>query len=155
VLACIADVSGDAVPELLVTASYPELDRVLMLSGRDGTELRQHVGDSYASYGETLCAFGDLNGDGAADYLIGAPAYREGRGRVDVHSGRDGTLLARVEGTGPNDMFGAAVCRLADVDGDGVDDLAVGAPRYERGRIEDVQRWGSVFIFSGRIRSGG
>ena len=86
------------------------------------------------NFGERLDA-GDLDGDGTADLLVGAEAYNDGtssygKGRSYVYLGpitstptADGTLT----GAALNDYLGSAVAVLPDTDGDGNDDIAVGA----------------------------
>jgi len=79
----------------------------------------------------------DLDGDGARDLLVGDPGVQVGLwganlgrpGRVRAHSGVDGTLLRTWDGEEVGDGYGIALAPLADVDGDRVPDLAIGAPR--------------------------
>jgi hypothetical protein len=49
-------------------------------------------------------------------------------GVVHVLSGADGALLWSAGGSAPGDLLGASVAGLGDVDGDGYDDVAAGAP---------------------------
>ena len=60
--------------------------------------------------------------------VVGAPSYDEGRGRVLIWSGYD-TLLASegVYGEARGDAAGAALA-AGDLDGDGLDELYIGAP---------------------------
>jgi len=60
----------------------------------------------------------------------GRPAVNAGAGAVAVVSGRDGALLWLREGRAAGDRFGWSVARLADRDGDGVDELLIGAPGF-------------------------
>jgi hypothetical protein len=78
---------------------------------------------------------------GAPDATLGAD-----QGSVAVHSGQDGSLLHRVDAPVPMALFGHAVDGGADVDGDGHDDFAVGAPLADYAG----QDAGSVFLYSGR-----
>lgn len=77
---------------------------------------------------------GDLDGDGFDDLAVGRPCWSEGaedRGRVDLFAGNsEGTLTAAGSfvGTLPGDALGAAISGAGDVDGDGRDDLLLGAP---------------------------
>ena len=92
---------------------------------------------------------GDVDGDGHADLALGfpfaGPSTAAWRGEVEIVSGRDGVVLRTLTGANAGDRFGSALVALRDVDGDGVPDLAVGAP-YDDGAGLDA---GSVTIWSG------
>src|SRR5262249_35091838 len=72
----------------------------------------------------------DWDGDGVDAHAIGAPADGTAgvfAGAVRVYSAKSGSLITTIYGAAPNDEFGKNVVRVPDLDGDGVDDLAVGA----------------------------
>ncbi len=83
-----------------------------------------------------LAALGDVNGDGLGDYALGAmkQAYciGFGPGYVRVHSGRDGSVLYRVDGTDgeQGDAYGDTISSIGDIDGDDRPDWAAGAWRW-------------------------
>jgi hypothetical protein len=90
-------------------------------------------------FGHAIEVLGDIDGDGRADFAVGAPnghqtpVYGDNRGYVMVYSSAfqpngPATLLYRIDGELLNSYFGAAICRIGDVNGDGVQDFAVGAP---------------------------
>jgi hypothetical protein len=78
-----------------------------------------------------VSAVGDVNGDGTVDVYAsdwnsdanGIP----GAGRIYVHSGADGTRLHELAGDAPGIGFGIGTAEAGDVDGDGCDDLLIGA----------------------------
>jgi hypothetical protein len=84
-------------------------------------------GDTFGWVSERL---GDLDGDGAAEFIVGAPTHAGGgpsAGKAYVYSGRDGHLLNSISGTA-QDRLGYAVSSAGDANGDGIPDYAVGAP---------------------------
>lgn len=92
--------------------------------------------------GRSVAAAGDVNGDGRDDVLIGAPGVGTGcpdvRGAsyvvygssspVDVDLANLGAAGFRVAGAAAGDCSGYAVGAAGDVNGDGRDDIAIGAP---------------------------
>jgi len=99
-----------------------------------------------AQFGAALAGGGDVNFDGYYDILIGAPQYshgqtREGRAYVFLGSatGIRSVPIWTVESNVAEAQLGAAVA-FADVDGDFLNDVVVGAPFYsgtfeEEGRV--------------------
>ncbi len=90
--------------------------------------------------GISVAGVGDLNADGYADVLIGA--YREGIGRTGGGAAYlvlgpvsgDVSLAdaaAKLDSEGLDDQAGYSVASAGDVDGDGLDDLLVGAYRAD------------------------
>ncbi len=116
---------------------------VRVLSGRNGAILHEFRGDSSAEtlFGASLAPAGDVDGDGHGDIIVGSPNPDPTApifGSVYVYSGADGTLLHRFEEASFNGDFGRAVAGVGDVDGDGSDDLVIGAPlaAFTRGVVE-------------------
>jgi hypothetical protein len=107
-----------------------------------------------AEFGFAVAGNGDVNGDGFADILIGAPHatlvnYRAGAAYL-YYGGRGGLAQAPTWASGgrqSGESFGGAVAVAGDLNGDGYDDLAVGAYRYKN----DVSTpdAGAVFVFYG------
>jgi FG-GAP repeat len=104
-----------------------------------------------AAYFGRSIAMGDVNGDGKEDVAVGAGSEdvgdNIGQGRAYVFSGADGTLLFTLDSPNPQAgaWFGDAVA-AGDVNGDGKDDIVVGAPEEE---VDGTHDQGRVYIFSG------
>jgi hypothetical protein len=105
------DVDRDGVPD--VVAGAPGKGMAIVLSGRDGREIRRMQGDSTeGNFGGAVAGAGDVDGDGYADVMVGASAANTGQrgaGRVVVFSGKSGARLLTLEGEHEGDGFGAAV----------------------------------------------
>lgn len=102
------DVNVDGVPDVVVGA--PGIDRAFVYSGDDGALLLTLAGDddTAQSFGGSVASAGDIDGDGAADLLVGASAAAEGTGRVYAFSGR-GERLMTWTGEEAGDALGSVV----------------------------------------------
>ena len=92
---------------------------------------------------------GDWDGDGINDVAIGAirdSTVQYLAGAVRVHSGKDGSVLAQYFGDRAIEYFGGVLARTPDLDGDGIDDLAVTAIYADY----SGPYTGSVFLYAGR-----
>ncbi|MFA7000564.1 MAG: FG-GAP-like repeat-containing protein [Candidatus Omnitrophota bacterium] len=87
--------------------------------------------------GFSVSTAGDVNNDGYADVIVGAYGYSDSRGKVYVFHGSAGGITGEPaspawSSTGENasDMFGYSVASAGDVNGDGCDDVIIGAYGY-------------------------
>lgn len=96
------------------------------------------IGDQVdARLGSAVSGLGDLNKDGYADLIVGAPYYDEGafsnNGKVYLFSGSADGLQTEAGWTASGDinaaLFGYSASSAGDVNGDGWVDVIVGAPR--------------------------
>ena len=133
----LGDVDGDTVPDYAVGAPGASFDpfasdhlgRVEVWSGATNTLLYEVFGEEAdADFGAALASLGDVTGDGIEDFIVGAPQRNAGMGAAYAFSGVDGSQLYSVMGTEPDALLGTTVGLLGDTDGDGHDDLALGAP---------------------------
>lgn len=147
--AAIGDLNGDGTVDLAVSdPSYRSggtllgSGMVFLVSGADGTTLRTYEADPAQSqyFGLSLAAL-HADGDGIPDLAIGAPGHAAAAGAVRIYSGATGSLLSTVIGTAVS-QYGTSLANAGDQDGDGLDDLFVGAPNANSAR-------GSVTVQSG------
>jgi hypothetical protein len=89
---------------------------------------------------------GDVDGDGTPDVYSSDWQGCGSAGRVFVHSGASGELLHDLRGEQPGDGFGIGTAEAGDVDGDGCDDLVIGAWQSRAG----APAGGRTYLFSGR-----
>jgi hypothetical protein len=84
-------------------------------------------------FGWDIASAGDINNNGITDIMIGAPGVGNDKGRVYIFYGENlidesakGADLV-LNGTSDNYQFGNSLNCLGDVNGDNIDDIAVGA----------------------------
>lgn len=137
----IGDTNGDGIPD--VAASGPSGSGVAYIySGRDG-QILQTFQSARADelFGNHISGIGDVDGDGHADLIIGAPG-KDGEsvntGHAYIYSGKDGRLLFTLAGERLGDAFGSAVAGYSK----GKDHyLVVGAP------LAGPDRHGRVYLY--------
>ena len=148
------DINGDGFDDFIVGAYGDDKNGAFsgsasIWSGLDGSILYTFYGDSAGdNFGEDVAAAGDVNGDGYADVMVGAPysdANGENSGLVRVFSGFDGSILYTFIGDEPGERFGASLDGAGDVNDDGYADVIVGAKSNDNGG----ENAGLARIFSG------
>src|SRR5262249_22249764 len=130
------DVDGDGFADVIIGAPGAELaptpGSASVLSGVDGTVLRSFLGLANGDgFGSAVSGAGDVDGDGVPDLIVGAPnafGAVANAGRATVFSGRTSAVLYDFLGDAAGDRFGWSVSGAGDVNGDGYDDVIVGAP---------------------------
>jgi hypothetical protein len=107
-----------------------------------------------AQMGTAAAAAGDINGDGYADVIVGAPYYSHGEsheGAVFVYYGSapygiNPNYYTLLEKNVADGHFGEYLAGGGDVNGDGFDDVVVGAP-YNAGTFSNDT--GKVYVYYG------
>ncbi|MBI3817523.1 MAG: FG-GAP repeat protein [Planctomycetes bacterium] len=150
--AILGDVNGDGVTDILVGApgSGQSAGSARVISGKDGSVLYTYSGQVINDhFGSSVAGLGDCNGDGIADFAIGAPFNSLASplsGRIYVYSGSGGSLLFRRSGDS-GQRFGAALAAAGDVNRDYYNDIVVGAPGDPTN--PNTTDPGHVYIYSG------
>lgn len=150
--ASIADITGDGLGDLVVVrgARSDDSKRLDLVCGARGLGVRTLWRPASGYRLRELCAGPDLDGDGHSEVLVSC-ASLDRRWRVELVSTRDGAVQRSWENASETERLGASLAFLGDLDGDGVDEIALGAPRevnddeLERGVLES----GTVLVHSG------
>jgi tetratricopeptide (TPR) repeat protein len=115
-LEAAGDTNGDGIPD--VVASAPGGAYVNVYSGRDGRALRTFKAENASDdFGRHVEGVGDVNRDGYDDILVGAPnnsAAGDKAGRAYLYSGKNGSILLKLNGERAGDNFGSAVAGFSD-----------------------------------------
>jgi hypothetical protein len=142
-VAGLRDINGDGKPDFAVgaPATTSQTGAVYVYSGANFAVLFPLTGNTAGDrFGAAVASAGDVDGDGTPDVLVGATGAG-GTGKAYVYSGRSGALLRTMSGETSGDLFGSTVLS-ADLNGDGIPDLLVGAPGALSGT-------GKVYAYSG------
>jgi len=162
------DVNGDGYDDFIISAyffsgTYYQGGRAFLYlgsaSGPASTPAWTAEGDQdYGHFGEFLASAGDVNGDGYDDVIIGAPEFNNGlanEGRATLYHGSASGLNASASwatyGNQYAAAFGNSVNSAGDVNGDGYDDVVVGALGFNDETDPDNVKLsvGQAFLFLG------
>ena len=118
-------------------------------------------------FGHAIAAIGDLDGNGVDELAVGSPfdgdggflsgavfvLFRDANGHAVAYQKWSGALPVFAGGIDIFDGFGLAVARVGDLDGDGLDEVAVGAPGDDDGGPDRGAIWLVFPAADGSIRA--
>jgi peroxiredoxin len=168
---CMADMNHDGFDELMVGATGangPGTDRgavYVFFGGRKGVARNADIiieGESdMDGFGSALSCKADLDNDGSRDLIVGASgSSKAGKwaGAVTLFfgplvKGSSGTRVLKATDAALTlthgeigSMYGTSLAGLGDLNGDGIDDFAVGAMNAQL----QPERGGAVYLYYGR-----
>lgn len=127
------------------SGGFPATFNLSELNGTNGFVLNGAAGED--RLGAALSSAGDINDDGLDDLLIGAPGADPNglsSGRSYVVFGRSGNYSAQLNlgnldgvngfqmnGVSAGDEAGRSLSQIGDINGDGIDDIIIGAPNAD------------------------
>ncbi|MCB9762192.1 MAG: FG-GAP repeat protein [Alphaproteobacteria bacterium] len=162
-VAGLGDVNGDGLDDIGITTLGADTQGVVLvflgpLSGEvDPTDADTRIegGQAGGQLGVGLAGQMDLDGDGHGDLALGSPFINAGQpGAVAVFAGplpggevSDNDAQARILSEEVDDRLGVSVAGVQDLDGDGTDELIVGASQHDGVGSNS----GGAWIFSGPL----
>ncbi|MFC1572242.1 FG-GAP-like repeat-containing protein [Candidatus Eisenbacteria bacterium] len=160
-VATAGDVNGDGFSDVLVSGrfhdeGFTDHGEVWLFHGSAAglSSTPDWIATSVAGdrFGCSIGTAGDVNADGYDDVVIGAYNYTNG----EYHEGAAYLYLGSASGLEPtpawsdesnqvSSVYGVSVGTAGDIDGDGYDDVLVGASIYDNGQTNE----GRVYLYSG------
>ena len=150
----LGDITGDGVNDVIISAPVnsqagPRAGKAYIFSGTDEFPVFAVSGQAHEGFGWGVSTAGDVNDDGTNDFIVGGPGFQDApepfKGRVAVYSGAGNHDMLWQFQAGIRTGVGYDVNTAGDVNGDGNDDVIVGAPFTS----DAAFLAGRVYVFSG------
>jgi|GEM_PF-2730696 len=128
------------------------------LHGGDGSPIElMNMTTTNDNGGPSVARAGDFNGDGHNDFMIASNRYTENqqdpdylKGAVHLFYGNDDGCFSKPDltfiGVNAGDWFGSRLDGVGDVNGDGYDDILIGAWGNDRGGLDGA---GAAYLYFG------
>ena len=158
----IGDFNGDGIPDIAIRANRFGTERIWVVYGKNSetpvslSTLSPEEGLEITDESFTSTSIlrpsgvGDFNGDGFQDLAIGVFDSTNAQEKVIIlFGGVDDELLRMTILGESNSRFGYSLAGVGDVNGDGFDDLAVGAPYARSLASYPSDPVGSVWVIFG------
>jgi len=162
------DVNNDGVDDIIIgmvnwSGTFPDEGAAFVYHGSDTTapdttpDWYAHANLLWASMGSSVSTAGDVNDDGVDDIIVGAYRYNSsgaafvwhgsatGLGATGTPANADWKVIST---QGNNEM--TTTSTAGDVNGDGCDDIIIGAPYYDKGQTDE----GLVMVWHGSKPNG-
>jgi len=138
-VAGVGDVNRDHTPDVYAadfsdSSHGPGTGRAAVYSGRDGSELLSWTGSAAGEGMGPGREAGDVNHDGRPDLAVGSYTSSHGApaaGKIEIFSGRDGSLLRTITSLTTNENLGFDAVGIGDVNRDHRPDLLASAANGE------------------------
>ncbi|XP_076465711.1 integrin alpha-8-like isoform X2 [Babylonia areolata] len=154
----VGDFDGDKVDDYAVGVPKggDHLGKVVLFT-QELSNINNITGEQIGAYFGSALTVSDLNEDGLDDIIIGAPFYSNFEG-IDYETGRVYIYYQTeahefkaqkrdiLDGRMSKSRFGQALASLGDINYDGYNDIAVGAP------FGGKEGQGAVFIYHGSVK---
>jgi len=137
--------SGWASPSAFSGAAYDDV-RIVPTNFSQLAVFNSTSPTGLGNFGAAMTSVADLNGDGIRDLAVGHPGYSLKRGRVELYSGATGKYLWGWSKGIFGEHYGQSLANLGDHDGDGFDELLIGAPSNDIGFADA----GAVYIVNSK-----
>jgi hypothetical protein len=112
-----------------------------------------HGASSGSTFGQVVALAGLVNADSVPDVLVSAPRediftgffLMADAGLVTLYNGSSGAVLRTFAGTKAGARFGDSIASNADATGDGVPDILIGAPHWDRTDTTNNEGYASLY----------